>query len=242
MLDNFKKQKVATDLVKIDNRNKTGFSFILIGPGNEHIIFTYRGAGSDLKISNFDLRKLKNSEWVYLTTITGEWAKALDKIFSLKNKKSKIAWNIGGEQLKAGAGKLKKYIKQADVFCLNKDEATELVYSEAKYKNKTKKYFNNTRNLLRAIKSWGPGIVVITKGKQGVDVYDGECFYHQNIIKAKNQIDTTGVGDAFNSSFVAGLKMYSGDIKKSMRLGLKNAASVVGQTGAQNGLILKKNI
>jgi len=64
----------------------------------------------------------------------------------------------------------------------------------------------------------------------------------QNILKEKKRVDTTGVGDAFGSSFVAGLELYKGNIQKAMHLGVKNTASVVSQQGAQNGLLNKKDI
>lgn len=47
----------------------------------------------------------------------------------------------------------------------------------------------------------------------------------------------TGVGDAFNSTFAAGLNLYQGDIKKSLHLAAKNTASKIAHFGAQNGLI-----
>ena len=54
----------------------------------------------------------------------------------------------------------------------------------------------------------------------------------------KNKIaDTTGIGDTFCSTFVAGLEIYQGDFKKAMKLAMKNAASVLKKSGAQNGLM-----
>ena len=240
VLENLKQQGVNTGLIKIIKNQQTGFSFLLVGPENEHIVFSNRASNDYLKISAFELRKLKNTKWAYITSLSGDWNDVLKKIFSLK--KLKVAWNPGNEQLSAGISVLKKYLKQTSVFCVNKDEATELVFSDPKYKKKPSKFLNNSRNLQKIIKAWGPEIVVVTKGRQGVDVYDGECFYHQNIIKEKKVEDTTGVGDAFNSSFVAGLEIYQGDIKKAIRLGLRTTASVVAKQGAQNGLLLKSDI
>ncbi len=239
ILNNFKKQGVDIKLIKKTKKANTGFSFVLIGPGNEHILFSERAANSMLKIKRSDLSKLKNTKWIYIGSLSGAWQDALKKIFSLS--KVKLAWNPGGMQLKAGASVLKKYIKHTNVFCVNKDEAIELVMSDSKYKKKDKRFFNNSRNLQKVIKSWGAEIVVVTRGKNGADVYDGECFYHQNIMREKRRVDTTGVGDAFNSSFVAGLELYKGDIKKAMRLGLKNTASVIAEQGAQNGLLTKND-
>jgi sugar/nucleoside kinase (ribokinase family) len=55
-------------------------------------------------------------------------------------------------------------------------------------------------------------------------------------------VDTTGIGDSFNSSFLAGLEIYKGDIQKSLELGAKNSASVISQQGAQNGLLTIKDL
>ncbi len=164
----------------------------------------------------------------------------LKNIFS--GKKAKIAWNPGNIQIGAGVGKLSPFLKETEVLCLNKDEAIELVVSHKDYKKKDNKFLNNTRNLLKILKEMGPSIVVVTRGKDGADCYDGDKFYHQDSLAKKIKVDTTGVGDAFNSSFVAGLEIYKGDIKKALRLGAKNSASVITKQGAQNGLLTKKNI
>jgi len=52
----------------------------------------------------------------------------------------------------------------------------------------------------------------------------------------------TGVGDAFHSSFWAGLELYRGDIKRALRLAVLNTASVVSKVGAQNGLLIKADL
>ncbi len=233
ILANLKKQKVNVKLAQKLKRRESGFSFLLVGPNNEHIVFSNRAANSQLRITNYELRILRKTKWIYLTSLSGKWQDVLEKVFSVN--KVKIVWNPGHIQLKAGTKKIGKYIKKSAVLCLNKDEAIELVVS--KYKKNTTKYLNNVKNLLKDLKCMGPGMVVITNGKYGADVYDGENFYHQNILKEKRRVDTTGVGDAFGSSFVAGLELYNGNIKKATGLSMRNTASVIGQQGAQNGLI-----
>jgi len=229
---------VDTRLVQKIKGIETGFSFILINP--EKIVFSSRAANSELRITNYDLRILKNTKWVFMTSLSGKWQEVLAKVFSVKD--LKIAWNPGHVQLKAGAKNLKKFITKTNIFFVNKDEAIELIISDPKYKNKKNGFLNNIKELLKILKSWGPKIVVITQGKDGADVYDGKKFYHQNILKEKRRVDTTGVGDAFNSSFLAGLELYKGDISKAMYLGIRNTASVIGEQGAQNGLLTKKDL
>lgn len=238
VLKNLKIKGVNTRLTQKSEEAETGFSFIILCP--EKIVFTHRGANNKLEINSRDLRAIKEADWIYLTSLGGEWPEVLNKIFSEKN--IKIAWNPGHIQLKSGIRLIGKYIKKTTVFIVNKDEAIELVISNPVAKKKGGKYLNNIINLLREIKSIGPQIVVITNGKYGADAFDGVRFYHQNILREKKRVDTTGVGDAFGSSFIAGIELFKGDIEKSMRLGIMNTASVISRQGAQNGLLRRHEI
>jgi len=238
VLANLKKHKVDTRLVQKIKGIETGFSFILINP--EKIVFSDRAANSELRIKNYELRSLRNTKWVFITSLSGKWEDVLTKVFSVKS--LRVAWNPGHVQLNGGVKKLKKFIAKTTILFVNKDEAIELVASDPKYKKKSHEFLNNPKELLKVLKSWGPKIVVITRGKDGADAYDGQKFYHQNIIREKKRVDTTGVGDAFNSSFIAGLELYKGDIAKAMHLGIRSTASVIAEQGAQNGLLSRKSI
>jgi len=237
---NLKDQGVNISLVKKQKREESGVSFVLIGAENERIIFTHRGANSNLNLGKRDLRKLRKTEWVYITSLSGKWQSALRDIFSVDG--VKFAWNPGSVQLQGGVKSIGKYIKKTDMLFLNKDEAIELVISDKKYKGKDAKFLNNVKNLLKAVKEMGPEMVVITSGKKGADCYDGKKIYHQAILEEKVRVDTTGVGDAFNSSIIAGLKVFNGDKQKAMRLGVMNTSSSIAKQGAQNGLLTKEDI
>lgn len=240
ILDNFQKRGVDIILTQKIKNIETSFSFLLVGPANEHIVFSNRAANSELKITNYELRIMAEAEWLYLTSLSGDWRQALNKIFSVSG--VKIAWNPGHRQIITGLKVLGKYFKSAECLIVNKDEAVELAMSDKKYKNKGGAYLNNVKNLLAALISFGPKIVVITSGKQGADAIAAGKIYHQPIVKEKRRADTTGVGDAFGSAFIAGLKLYKQDIKKSLFLASKNAASVISLPGAQNGLLKRKDI
>ncbi|PIT94258.1 hypothetical protein COT98_04570 [Candidatus Falkowbacteria bacterium CG10_big_fil_rev_8_21_14_0_10_39_9] len=241
VVDNLKQCKVATDLVEIAKNNTTGFSFIVINKSNERIIFSHRGANTELRIRAKILAALKQSKWVYIASLSGlYWQEDLRDIFSVA--RAKKVWNPGEAQLSGGLKKISKFLKQTDVFCVNREEAIELVLSTGKYRANDFKFLNNIKNLLKIIKSFGPLMVVITSGKKGADFYDGFSFYHQNIISNQKRLDATGVGDAFHSSFLAGIELYNGDIKRAMLLGVYNTAAVVSGIGAQNGLLLKSDL
>ena len=239
VIENLKKHKVNTKLIQKIKNIESGFSFLLVGDDNEHIVFSNRAANSELEIGFKELRELKKTKRIYMTSLSGEWRKVLDKIFSLD---VKISWNPGHIQLHSGYNVIGKYFKKAEVVIVNKDEALEIVVSNKKYTKKPFKFLNNIENLIKIMHSWGPKIVVITDGKHGAYAYDGKELYKQPVVKERQRVDTTGVGDAFGSAFTAGLDLYDEDIVKAMRLGAKNSASVIAKQGAQNGLLSKKDL
>lgn len=239
ILENFKKQGVDNRLVQKIKGKQTSFSFILVSRTGERIIFFSREAERKLRIRNYELRILRNAKWIYVTSFSGKWQNNLKKIFSIK---TKIAWNPGNAQLQSGVRGIGGYLKKTEVLIVNKDEAIELAVSDKKNNRKGRKFLDNIKNLLEIIYGYGPNIAVITDGINGARAYDGKNFYYQPVVKEKKRMDTTGVGDAFGSSFVAGMELYKGDIKKSMFLGARNAASVIAKVGAQNGLLSRKNI
>ena len=174
-----------------------------------------------------------------MTSLSGHWQPVLAQVFKGR---AKVAWNPGHIQLHAGFSAIGKFLKRTSLLTVNKDEAIELVVTNPKYKNSDKKFLNNVRNLLKVINEYGPKIVVITKGKDGADAYDGGKFYHQDILRERRRMDTTGVGDAFGSTLTAGLKMFDGDIQKAMHMSVINTASVISLQGAQNGLLTRSSI
>ena len=251
ILDNLKNNGVDIKLAQKKKNIESGFSFLLVGNDNEHIVFSNRAANSELQITNYELRMLRNTKWIYLTSLSGDWQEVLKKVFNVKISPTpfikganlpKIAWNPGHIQLNSGYNAIGKYLKNIEVLIVNKDEAIELVISKKLYKKKSFQFLNKIENLIKIIQSWGPKIAVITNGKYGAYAYDGNKLHRQPVVKEKKRVDTTGVGDAFGSAFVAGLEIYNGDIKKAMRLGARNSASVIAEQGAQNGLLGRRDI
>ena len=239
ILQNLRSQGVNTRWTQKKDR-ESGFSFLLVGPGNEHIVFSNRAANRELRLTDHYRTPLMGTDWVYLTSLSGEWQAVLKKLFSLPD--LKIAWNPGHVQLKSGINKLSRYLKKTKILFVNREEAIELLLTKKKYKDKPDSFFKNIKNILKALKETGPEMVVVTRGKKGANAYDGDKFYYQKKVAEKKKVDTTGVGDAFNSSLVAGLKLYDGDIQKAMQLGARNAASVIEKEGAQNGLLTSQAV
>ncbi len=247
--DNLKQNGVSTKFLKIIKEQPTGFSFILTSiKRHERTIFLYRGANNFLNFDAADflkLRQIKN-QWFYLSSVSGKnWLGVLDRLKKIISKSTKpqikLAWNPGAMQLAAGKKRLLEFIKLTEVLIVNKDEAIELVLSDQRYRHPKIVFLNRVKNLLLILKAWGPKIVVVTDGAKGAYVYDGEKIYFSPAVNSKRQVvDLTGVGDAFGSSFVAGLILYQNDTERALKLALVNSASVTTAIGAQNILLSRK--
>lgn len=240
IIANFRKEKVNTGLIQVIKGEMSGLSPAIVGKDNEHIFFSIRAANSKLNLGARDLKEFAKTRWLYLTSLSGKWQAELKKIFSVKaaaGKGVRIFWNPGHIQLNYGKPVLGRYLSQTDVLMINLDEARELVMSDPPYRRKDPSFFDSVKELAEIIQGWGPKIVIITQGKVGASAYDGKHLYFEPAAREKRKINTIGVGDAFGSSFVAGLELFKGDIRKAMHLGVKNTASVVAHEGAQAGLL-----
>lgn len=232
IIHNLLKNRVRTGLLEVIPHTTSGVSLILVKPGNDHVVFTYRGANDQIKITRRHERAIQKADWVYLTSLSKDWKPILKSIFSVSKQ---LAWNPGRQQIHAGLKALAPFLKKTEVLICNKDEALELMSSVVSKTPATT--LNNIKYLTRSLQKYVVGLVIVTDGEKGALLYDGKKFYQQKIVKAKHVIDTTGVGDAFGASFVAGITLYNGDYNKALELAAKNASAVVAKLGAQTGLL-----
>jgi len=231
VLENLEKSKVDTGFVVRDPKLHTALSIMLSVPSGERIVFRSVGADENLKLDK--LRNVK-TKWFYVTSLRRKSAKLLSDIAKVAGKgEVKLALNPGEEQIRKGYKGLKEILEATFVLIVNRDEAMELVLSKTKKACRMK-----ISELISEIKNWGPRVVVITDGKKGAYASDDHTVYFAPILKNK-VVDTTGAGDAFGSSFIAGLENYK-DAKKSLALASVNSASVVSYLGAQKGLLKLK--
>ncbi len=89
--------------------------------------------------------------------------------------------------------------------------------------------------LLRRIYSYGPKIVVGTRGSKGQIVFDGERFYEGKAAEAM-VVDTMGAGDSFTCSFSVAYtdskKTGPARVREAMDFGAKFAAKICGVNGS----------
>ncbi len=230
IFNHLKNEKINISLIKCHGACRTGTSVIVSDKNGDHTAFLFRGTNDNLKISDWSF--LNSVKWVYVTSLTGDADKNLASLEKrLKKSKAKIAWNPGSVQLAKGYKGLKNLLLKTEVLILNKDEAFDLVLSKIK-----DHAFSNIKDIIFELKCWGPKFVVVTDGKEGAYAFDGKSLFFVPPLKVK-LVDSTGAGDAFGSSFVAGLEIYKKDLKKALALAMVNSSSVVSHLGSYHGLL-----
>lgn len=207
----------------------TSYSIVLDSIENDRTILTYKGSINSLEKKELKFSKLK-AKWFYISSMLEKSFETVIELVKFANKNNiKIAFNPSSYQAKQGKEYLSPILENLDVLLLNKEEAKYIVGPLP----------NDL--LLKKLYQLGPKIIVITDGKKGAYVYDGEWFYHTNPVPRLKIIETTGAGDAFSSSFIAGmiLKKKIGDC---IRMGMINSESVITHYGAKNILLNRKKM
>lgn len=257
---------IDTSCIIKDKKLGTGLSYIIPSFEGDRTIFAYRGANEQLAIVDIPFEKLVNADFLYVTPLTGNSADVLLPVVKFTKKhKTKIAINPGLWQLTTGCSILAKALKYIDILVVNSQEAkTFLVNLANRLQTKKTKIAIASRGRLQdlpqLIKSLvyieeinfnlkdfctemmhrGPSIVAVTNGDEGVYVAHKDTIYFYPSMPTK-VVDTVGAGDAFGSSFAAGIFLGK-SIEDALIDGVINASSVIGYEDATSGLLTSKEI
>ncbi len=230
-----RREKIDTGFIQKDFDTPTAYSVIFLTQSGERTIISYKGTGEELSEKEIPWPKLKTclpagkAKWFYIGSLGGN-EKLLQKLFSFaKKNKIKVAGNPSGQELKFFKAK-PELLDNYDVFIINQEEASYL----------TGVPYQQEKEIFKKLDDWVKGIVVMTKGPQGVAVSDGKMIWQAGSFKEKKMVDRTGAGDAFGSGFVAGL-IQASRIEYAIRLGSANATSVVEYVGAKKGIVTKND-
>ena len=130
-------------------------------------------------------------------------------------------------------------LEKTDFLFVNKEEAEEILYG--KELNLAAKNDDYIKKLLYGLKSLGAKNVVITDGNNGSYSQNiNNEIYHLEIVKV-DIVEKTGAGDAYTAAFLAAT-LNSKPIAEAMNWGRLNAASVIQQSGAEEGLLTKQEL
>lgn len=221
ILDNFKKRGVATDLVKVSDIQKTGFSVILATFDGDRTVLAHRGANTELTEADIPYDILKDSKWLYIAPLSGNSNQVLDPITAFAEEHNvSVAYNVGTTSIKLGLERMKKIIETAEVLIMNRSEASKITGD------------HDIHQMLTTLHNAEAKVVVITDGRDGAFAYNGKLVYKIPTFPS-DVVSTLGAGDAFASTFVGSVAKFGCDIEKAMKYASVNAACVVQHFGAQ---------
>jgi ribokinase len=217
ILQDFKKEGVATNLVVQERKEETGGSVILVCDDGSRSVLVHRGAASMLDPADIRLRDIEDADWIHISSLSGR-LDTLGHLFGgLRHHRLKTSWNPGSADLKLiSEGKLKVKEIECEVFLVNNEE-WQLI---ANKQEELKAHLNQ---------------IVITDSVRGgkIMLKGGEkIIYKSEKVEA---VDHTGAGDAFGVGYVAGL-LHRKSPEEAAQWGAKNSASVVMKLGAKAGL------
>ena len=236
--------KSGIDIMNIIDSQKylTGFSIILVSFQGDRTVLAHRGANAHVHEKEVNFDAIKKSRWVYVSPLSGDSNKILDKISKFcEENKINLAINAGTTALKKGAKYFSKILKTAQIVVMNKEEASLVTKIQVRPDSKEEKFslcevHPDIVSMLKQLRMGTDAVVAITDGKNGVYCFDGKTIYICPQFPAI-VTSTLGAGDAFSSTFCASVDKFNWDIEKALKYATVNSASVCEHFGAQEGFL-----
>lgn len=219
------REGVDTRYIRVKKGTLSSFSIVLIYRGERTILANH---GSE----EYVLPKINQTQWLYLSEL-GSGYEALFKRLPdyIRAQKTKLAFNPGTLQIKAGAKALAPVLKVTEVLLVNLEEAHALL---------GEKNGQPLERLIKMLWKHGPAIVVITDGARGAYAFDGGDIIHTPA-RPVRPVETTGAGDSLGTAVVSAL-YYGKTLREALVWGMTNAASVIMKVGPQPGLLTKNGM
>ncbi len=222
-----KENHVDTSLIVKQEGKKTNYHYVLWFGDERTILIKHESY--DYKLPEFTAPK-----YLYLSSLGDHTENYHDQIADTVEKmpNTKLIFQPGTFQIKLGQQRLERIYKRADVFFCNKEEAMLI----------TKIDKPEIPTLAKAISGFGPKMVMITDGKNGAYLYEnGEMKFMPPYPDEAPPLERTGAGDAFASTFSAGLALGLSS-SEALKWAAVNSMSVVHFVGAQEGLLTQEKI
>ncbi len=228
-LDALRQEGVDTSFVRVHERKKTNYHYVLRYGAErtiliKHEIFPY-------SLPDF----VEPPRYIYFSSIGEE---GIDFHFEIadyvkKHPETKLVFQPGTYQIRLGYEKLKELYKVTDIFFCNKEEAQSILGVKE----------DHLPTLLKKFKELGPRLPVITDGPNGAYVIDeNDVSWHMPMYPDPSEpVDRTGAGDSFSSTFTSAIALGLSP-EEALSWGPINSMSVVQQIGAQAGLLTREKL
>jgi len=224
-----KKFGVNTELINVEKNAKTRYSVVLNFRG-ERTILSYHG-----KRTYIFPQKMPQTDWIYYTGLS-EGFEIIQKSlieFLGKYESVRLAFNPGSYQLNNNLDDVKEFLTHTDILIVNLQEA-EKIANTTLIKEKA------VSAIIHKLLMLGAKEVVITDAGNGATAGNEEEIFEIKSYPVE-VIAKTGAGDAFSGGYLSA-RQYGHDIATALQWGIANSCAVIGQQGAQQGLLDKKGI
>jgi sugar/nucleoside kinase (ribokinase family) len=226
-LARLQEEKVSTEFITQEDGKPTNYHYVLWFGSERTILIKHSPFAEKLP------EHLTPPTWIYLSSLGQNTENFHAEIteYIKAHPEVKLAFQPGTFQLKIHEALTELY-KHVEVFCVNKEEAQELL--------KTSEH--EIKALLDGLNALGPNIVIITDGHEGAYMKCDNSYFNMPIYPdIATPYERTGAGDAFFSTFVAYLaKGY--DAQYAIKRAPINSMNVVQHIGAQEGLLDEQEI
>lgn len=175
------------------------------------------------------LRPAEVPRWLYLSSVGEHALDYHDQLadWLVAEPDVRFAFQPGTFQLAAGATRLARLYRRADVLLCNRQEAARIGGAGCA----------DLAALVSSLHALGPATVVVTDGGAGAYASaGGQRLFVPAFPDAAAPLDRTGAGDAFSSTLVAGLARGL-PLEEALAWAPVNAMSVVQHVGTQAGLL-----
>jgi len=225
-------EKEGVDMAYVIQQPMAGTNYsTVINYAGERTIFTYHAPRS----YEFPV-KLPVTPWVYLTSMGESFQPFYNHFvdFMHKNQDTKLAFNPGSHQMRAGKDILKSVLEVTHIVYVNREEAERLTGLEDSH--------GKDKELLKRLSDLGPKMAIFTDGGNGSYLFDSisNNFYKATVLPV-DAYERTGAGDAFGSGCLSAL-IKDKDVTTALLWGTVNSASVIGYVGSQKGLLKEVDI
>ncbi len=171
-------------------------------------------------------RNLLSARMVYLGNLPHvSFAEKVQLLRYLKHNNIFIVLNLGVEDCRRTNEELSQLLSLVNVFILNGYEFADLV------KKKFESITFSDHVVQKYANSLSDTAVVVTLGKRGSYLYNGNKILHQKAFDVPQIVDTTGAGDAYIAGFTAVLHKTQ-SYEKAMEEGSKYASKILKHIGA----------
>ncbi|MBW3568941.1 carbohydrate kinase family protein [Candidatus Parcubacteria bacterium] len=221
---------VDTKYVRINTRKKSNYHFVLWYKEERTILIKHE----EYEYHWPHIPQKEIPKWVYFSSISDNALDFHDDVVEWldKNPETKLAFQPGTFQMKAGKERLGNVYKRSELVAVNREEAAFITGGKVE----------DVNDLFDRLHKLGPRIVLISDGSHGSYASDGESRFKMPIYPdPKPPYERTGAGDAFTSTFVASI-MHGNTIDGALQWAPISSMNVVQHVGAQAGLLNEKQL